>query len=226
MGGAPRAAPGGFSRGAPRPGAVALTAAPPQTVPLALPFDGIWGVIQGFDSGETHVGYAAYAVDFVPAENLARAIPEARRHRLTDFPCFGQPVLAAADGVVAWARDGAPDRPPRRVVKGDPGNFVIVEHAVGEFTELRHLQAGSVRVRVGDPVTRGQVVARCGNSGNAKTPHLHIGLLGSAQPIATRPMRFSGYDVLQPDGSWRPGDGVPTVGQILRSSGGQRRTAP
>ncbi len=201
----------------PRAGAVALTSAPAQTVQLTLPFDGIWGVVQGFDSDETHVGYAAYALDFVPAENLAVAMPEKDRRRLTDFPCYGRPVLSPADGKIVWARDVSPDRPPRNKVKHDPGNFVIVQHTESEFSELRHLQAGSVRVKVGDRIGRGQQIGRCGNSGNAATPHLHIGLLGSADPIATRPMRFSDYEVLQADGSWRAGDGVPLVGQILRS---------
>jgi murein DD-endopeptidase MepM/ murein hydrolase activator NlpD len=72
-------------------------------------------------------------------------------------------------------------------------------------------------VKLGDRVRRGQPVGRCGNSGNAKTPHLHVGLLGSVDPIATRPMAFSRYEVLGRDGRWRPGNGVPRSGEILRS---------
>ncbi|HSS37399.1 MAG TPA: hypothetical protein VLT58_01400, partial [Polyangia bacterium] len=40
----------------------------PATV-LTLPFDGVWGVLQGFD-GETHRGYAAYAIDFAPPQDV------------------------------------------------------------------------------------------------------------------------------------------------------------
>jgi hypothetical protein len=198
---------------------VALASAPPQTVELTLPFAGIWGVVQGFDSGDTHVGYATYALDFVPAEKLAGALPEARRRRLTDFPCYGRSVLAPADGRVVWAHDGEPDLPPFNHVKRAAGNFIIVQHADAEYTELRHLQSGSIRVAVGDRVSRGQELARCGNSGNARTPHLHLGFLGSVAPIATRPMRLSRYEILTPDGRWRPGDGVPQVKQILRAVG-------
>lgn len=199
----------------PPAGAVALGSAPPQTVELRLPFEGIWGVIQGEDSGETHVGYAAFAVDFVPAERITAKSGE-RRKRLEDFPCFGQPVLAPADGRVLWARDGAVDHAPYYEGKHEAGNFVIVEHAPGEYTEFRHLKSGSVAVKVGDRVRRGQLVARCGNSGNSNTPHIHVGLLGSVDPIATRPMKFSHYDVLGPDGKWQAGDGVPRAQQILR----------
>jgi murein DD-endopeptidase MepM/ murein hydrolase activator NlpD len=201
---------------APRAGAVALASAPPQTVELTLPFEGVWGVIQGMEGEDTHVGYAAYAIDFVPAEPRERAAEGTRRRRLSDFPCFGQPVLALADGRVVWAEDRAPDRRPWTKVRGrDPGNFVIVEHAPGEYTELGHLRSGSVRVAVGEMVKRGQPLAQCGSSGNAGTPHLHVGFLGSVDPIATRPMRFSRYEVLGP-GGWRAGDGVPRQGEILR----------
>ena len=142
-------------RDEPRAGAVALASAPPQTVELALPFQGIWGVLQGTASNETHVGYAAYALDFVPAEATATALPEAQRQKLTDYPCFGKAVLAPADGQVVWARDRSPDPPLHKPIKGDTGNFLIIEHAPQEFTEFRHLQARSLRVKVGDRVTRG-----------------------------------------------------------------------
>ena len=219
----------------PSAGAVALTAAPPQTVELTLPFDGMWGVLQGIDSAPTHVGYAAYALDFVPAERLTGG-PAPVRRRLQDFPCFGRDVLAAAAGTVVWAEDGAKDGVPdigendapergrrrgqrrgHRRPRHAPGNFVIVQHAEAEYTEYRHLRSRSVRVVVGQRVERGQPLGQCGNSGGAGTPHLHLGLLGSVEPIATRPMRFSRYEVLGPGDVWKPGDGVPTSLQIVRS---------
>jgi hypothetical protein len=199
----------------PSAGAVALGAAPPQTVELRLPFKGIWGVIQGFDSGDTHVGYASFALDFVPAEKLT-ARSQDRRKRLEDFPCFGQPVLAPADGRVVWAADGAIDHVPYWEGKHEAGNFVIIEHAPAEYTEFRHLRQGSVKVAVGERVRRGQLVAACGNSGNAKTPHLHVGFLGSVEPLATRPMTFSHYEVLVDGGRWRAGEGPLRQSEIIR----------
>ena len=93
---------------------------------------------------------------------------------------------------------------------------MIIQHAEAEYTEYRHLQKGSIAVAVGAQVRRGQPIGRCGNSGNAKTPHLHIGFLGSADPIATRPMRLSRYQVLRNGKTWEPGDGVPRTGEIIR----------
>lgn len=39
---------------------------------------------------------------------------------------------------------------------------------------LCHLQQGTITVRVGQQVSPGEVVGRCGNSGNSTEPHLHL----------------------------------------------------
>jgi hypothetical protein len=216
----------------PPAGHVALSDAPPLTTVLSLPFTGAWGVIQGMDSDGTHTGYAAYALDFVPAEPGAASLTKSdfrKRKRLSDHPCYGRPILAPAAGRVVWARDGARELPPfHEGQRHEAGNFVIIEHAPGEFTEFRHLQRGSVAVKVGDHVTTGQIIGRCGNSGNAVTPHLHFAVLGSYDPIATRPFRLSSYEVMTAPGVWQPGTGKLEPGQIVRPAQPHegRRSAP
>lgn len=200
----------------PPAGHVALASAPPQKTPLHLPFSGVWGVLQGMDSQGTHTGYAAFALDFVPAESPVDERVFRKRKRLADHPCYGRPILAPAPGRVVWARDGARELPPfHESRRHEAGNFVIIEHAPDELTEFRHLQRGSIAVKVGDVVRTGQRVGRCGNSGNAVTPHVHMGFLGSYDPIATRPMRWSDYQVLK-NGAWLPGEGALEQGQIIR----------
>jgi hypothetical protein len=51
-------------------------------------------------------------------------------------------------------------------------------------------------------------------------PHLHVGFLSSINPITTRPMALSGYEVVGPDATWHPGDGTPRLGQIMRAVAG------
>ena len=211
--------------GAPSPAAPALT----------LPFDGVWGVVQGFDSGETHHGYAAFALDFAPPQDVAQ-FARLVHPRLQDFACFGRPVLAPADGRVVRVVSGLPDLPPynkpakpkarrRRGSDSGSGNFVIIQHADRVYTELVHLQAGSVRVAVGDRVRRGQPIGACGNSGNARTPHLHLGLLSSIDPITTARLPLTSYEVRDPRDPdptrWIPGDGEPKQGQWVRPTARQ-----
>src|SRR3954466_15097194 len=88
----PHAGVSGTTRDAPTHEAPALGAAAsdpptPQLTRLSLPFSGIWGVIQGFESGDTHTGYPAYALDFVPAQPIGpRAPPSARPSRAARAP--------------------------------------------------------------------------------------------------------------------------------------------
>jgi hypothetical protein len=197
--------------------AAAAPAAAAAPVELTLPFDGVWGVVQGFDSGGTHHGYAAFALDFTPPQDVAE-FARLEHPRLQDFACWGRPVLAPADGRVVRVATSFRDLPPyaRAPRKAGGGNFVIIQHAPALFSELVHLQSHSVRVTVGQTVRRGEVVAACGNSGNARTPHLHLGLLSSIAPITTTRAKLSRYQVRGADGKWQPGDGEPKEGDWVR----------
>jgi murein DD-endopeptidase MepM/ murein hydrolase activator NlpD len=86
------------------------------------------------------------------------------------------PVRAACDGMVTYAGNG---------LRGY-GNVVIVQHAGGLATVYAHNRA--LEVRVGDPVARGQEIARSGQTGHATAPHLHFEVrLGS---IARDPLGY------------------------------------
>ena len=54
------------------------------------------------------------------------------------------------------------------------GNFLVIRHSDGTYGTYWHLQKGSITVKAGDPVARGQVVAQSDNTGNSSTPHLHF----------------------------------------------------
>lgn len=103
--------------------------------------------------------------------------------RLTSYLTYGRPVLAAAAGVVVAVRDGipettsAPNPPPIPPIEDTVGNNVILRVAPGVFLLNAHMQPGSVRVRVGQRVRRGDVLGLIGSSGNSTTPHLHFQVL-------------------------------------------------
>ena len=75
------------------------------------------------------------------------------------------------------------------------GNHVIIDHGNSEYSVLAHLKLGSVKVKAGDKVKSDTMIGRCGNSGNAETPHLHIHLQNT--PILFNgeglPMQFHDY---------------------------------
>jgi murein DD-endopeptidase MepM/ murein hydrolase activator NlpD len=63
------------------------------------------------------------------------------------------------------------------------GNGITLDVGGGQYAYYAHLQPGSVSVRVGDRVRRGQVVARIGSSGDSREPHLHFEVTTSAIPL-------------------------------------------
>lgn len=74
----------------------------------------------------------------------------------------GTPIKAAENGVVIYAGDGLKEL----------GKTVLVRHGDGVVTVYGH--ADQLKVNRGDSVSRGQVIASSGMSGNARKPKLHF----------------------------------------------------
>jgi urea transporter/murein DD-endopeptidase MepM/ murein hydrolase activator NlpD len=144
-------------------------------VPLALPFLGAWRCTQGyFGEGPTHQGAWGQALDFALADAEGRTYRGAG-HALGDYYCFNKPVLAPADGVVEAVVQDVPDNDIGEVnLRQNWGNTVVLRHAPGVYSQLSHLRAHSARVRPGQAVRRGEVLAACGSSGRSPEPHLHF----------------------------------------------------
>ena len=106
------------------------------------------------------------------------------------YRCYGQEALAVADGIVSQVKDGIPENIPGPASRAVPitldtigGNYVIVNLRDGIYAFYAHLQPGSLRVKVGDKVRRGQVLGLVGNSGNSTEPHLHFHLSDADSPL-------------------------------------------
>jgi len=76
----------------------------------------------------------------------------------------GTPVLAANDGVVAYAGNE---------LRGF-GNLILLKHADGWTTAYAHCE--TITVKRGDRVKRGQTIARVGATGAVAEPQLHFEL--------------------------------------------------
>ncbi len=84
---------------------------------------------------------------------------------------LGTPILAAADGVVAYAGSGVPTL----------GGLVIVRHGDGWTTVYGH--ASRLLVQRGQSVKRGQTVALSGDSGFAERPEVHFEMRKGRTPV-------------------------------------------
>lgn len=85
------------------------------------------------------------------------------------------PVLAAADGVVAYVGSDIPAL----------GGLVILRHGDGWTTVYGH--AGQLLVQRGQAVKKGQMIALSGNSGFADRPELHFEIRQGRNPVDPLP---------------------------------------
>jgi hypothetical protein len=118
---------------------------------------------------------------------------------------YGAEILAVADGRVSDVKDdlpennGSSERSSRSItIDNVVGNYVILDLGQGRFALYAHLQPGSLKVKVGDRVSAGEVLARLGNSGNSDAPHLHFQLMDSNSPLGSEgiPCEFRSFTQL------------------------------
>jgi murein DD-endopeptidase len=130
-----------------------------------------------------------------------------------NYRAYGAEIHAVADGVVTQTKDGIPQNVPNKppvvpiTLETIGGNHVIMDIGNGLYAFYAHLQPGSVRVKVGDRVKRGQVLGLLGNSGNSSEPHLHFHICDANSELGSEglPYAFAEYE-LQGKGEWKPSD--------------------
>ncbi|MGP4012616.1 M23 family metallopeptidase [Streptomyces sp. 4N124] len=193
-----------------------------EAVEVAPPVTGRWSALNSpADRTPSHGvhGYGqTFAIDVI-AEPEPGARPGFRAlwpiaRRSTDFPAFGAAILAVADATVVRAQDQQRDHLSRTswpallylmLLEGSVrdlfgfgrvfGNHVVLDLGNGTFAAYAHLRRDSLTVREGDRVRAGQLLARCGNSGNSSEPHLHFQLMDGPDPDTARGIPFRWYGI-------------------------------
>lgn len=107
------------------------------------------------------------------------------------------PVIAVADGTISRIRDGVPDqifdaandRP--RMSDRECGNGVVIDHHGALSSQYCHLKNGSLTVRPGMNVRRGERIGSIGSSGVAEFPHVHLSVRLDGklvEPVTGKPL--------------------------------------
>ena len=110
-------------------------------------------------AGSTHTGLAAYAWDF--------CMP------------IGTPIGAARGGTVKAVRQDS-NTGGWGYKYADDANYVVVDHGDGTSGLYMHLMFNGARVKVGDHVDTGQLIAYSGNTGWTSAPHLHFMVMATS----------------------------------------------
>ncbi|MGH9871268.1 MAG: M23 family metallopeptidase [Pyrinomonadaceae bacterium] len=165
-------------------------------------------IAQRFATDWTRIGADGLAFHGDPAKN-------------SNWSAYGAEVLAVANARVVDVKDGIPENDPTADNKAVPitletvgGNYIILDLGNGYFAFYAHLQPNSLRVKVGDRVRRGQVIALLGNSGNSDAPHLHFHITDGNSPLGAEGVAyvFESFDMLGVlpskklliEGGWKP----------------------
>ena len=194
----------------------------PAGARLVLPVKGKVLVWDGHDALSHHrrwdyshpylrsLGFASnamrYSYDFVPVNEAGRMFV-GDESRNESYPGFGMPVRAPGGGLVVATVGDRPDNhsfdPEESKTSPNAllGNYLVIDHQDGSFSQLGHLKQHSLKVRKGDRVRAGQIVAAIGASGSSLFPHLHYQLV---------------------DGPTKAGEGLPSYFRGLRRLRGKR----
>ena len=218
--------PGPFPAGAPIPasatftGASTAVGAPARTIGSPLRGGG-WVSANGCcDAITSHRGAVIavngrqnaperFAIDWVQIDK-DRKMYSGDGAKLTDFAFYGDPIHSVADGVVVNTWNESDEQVPLKPAVGlvpasIGGNMMVVDIGGGAFAFYAHFQRDSLKAKIGDRVTKGQVLGLLGNTGNTDAPHLHFHLMDSPVPLYANGLpfvleRFTSEGVLGPDG--------------------------
>jgi murein DD-endopeptidase MepM/ murein hydrolase activator NlpD len=115
----------------------------------------------------------------------------------------GDDVMAVASGRLVTAVYKYEDQIPGLLPPGLPieeadGNYVVLDLGGGNFGFYAHMIKGSITVKEGDFVTRGQVIGHLGNSGNTSAPHLHFHVIAGPSSLGSNGLPYvaDGYELL------------------------------
>jgi hypothetical protein len=193
-----------------------------------LPFSGEWLTVNGGTDKKTSHSWGIpnqrYAYDFFIVDKEGKSFSGDNK-KVENYYCYGRDVLAPADGEVISAVKKHPDS----AVYGNGtaeckahdirGNHIIIRHSTKEYSLIAHLKPDSITVKKGQKVTRGQVIAQCGNSGNTTEPHIHFQVSESKNFFASAslPIKFKNV-IVKEDGKTR-NEGYISRGQMVQNGG-------
>jgi murein DD-endopeptidase MepM/ murein hydrolase activator NlpD len=147
--------------------------------------------------------------------------------KLSDWPGFGAPIHAVANGVVVKAVDDLPEVAPftttgeNHTIRGPQdysGNCVVERIARDRYAVYVHMQTGSVRPKIGQRLRTGQVIGLLGNTGNTG-PHLHFGIQNGPNILTSDsvPFEIGSFTVQgKADPGKRPGS-IHVIGKPRRA---------
>jgi murein DD-endopeptidase MepM/ murein hydrolase activator NlpD len=119
------------------------------------------------------------------------------------YHCYDQPILAVANGTAVEVNDGIventpspawdPPNPPAVPIDLETvaGNHIVEDLGGGRYALYAHMIPGSLKLKPGDKIARGDQIGKVGNSGNSTEPHLHFQVMDGPAPLCANGLPFA-----------------------------------
>jgi murein DD-endopeptidase MepM/ murein hydrolase activator NlpD len=102
---------------------------------------------------------------------------------------IGSKIFAAADGVIIDIKDDSNEGGLDKKFES-LGNYIEILHNNNEVSEYEHIKFGSAKVKIGDKVKTGDLIAEVGNTGWSACPHLHFMVYPKGKEYQTLEINF------------------------------------
>lgn len=143
-----------------------------------------------------------FAIDFMLVDDKGHYARE-NEDVVANWYGYGADVLAVANGVVVTVRD---DFAESKTISDHPvvpaekatGNYIVLDIGNNCFVFYEHLKPGSMRVKVGQKIRKGEVIASLGFTGQTTGPHLHFHVANRNSPLGAEgvPFVFESFNLL------------------------------
>ncbi len=135
-----------------------------------------------------------FAVDFIRLDPQGR-YAQGDNDSVKNWYGYGNDVLAVADGVVAATLDSFRESPtlsqhPKYSAEQATGNYISMHIGANQVVFYEHLKPGSLRVKPGQWVKKGDVIASVGFTGQTTGPHLHLHVADADSPLGAEGVPF------------------------------------
>ncbi|HEY0677285.1 MAG TPA: peptidoglycan DD-metalloendopeptidase family protein [Chitinophagaceae bacterium] len=136
-----------------------------------------------------------YAIDFIKVDSAGR-YANGNENSITNWIGYGEEVIAVADGIVESVENNFPESPtlaahPRYSPDKATGNYASIRIANGVYAFYEHLKPGSIRVKPGQRIKKGDIIGEVGFTGQSAGPHLHFHIADNNSPLGAEGLPFS-----------------------------------
>ncbi|MDG3581195.1 M23 family metallopeptidase [Galbibacter pacificus] len=135
-----------------------------------------------------------YAIDFIKVDKNG-TYATGDENIVANWLGYRADVFAVADGIVSAVGSDFLESPtisdhPRHSADQATGNYISIKIGDSQFAFYEHLRPGSIKVKVGQKIKKGELIASLGFTGQTTGPHLHFHVADTNSPLGAEGIPF------------------------------------